>query len=80
MTDREITRFLTRERIFVRRGLQPAAAEALADRLARRDQEHDDRRCCLECAHMRAIDRCAKREAVLPDVLQRCTPFDWQTQ
>ena len=38
--------------LFHDRGLNRAAAIALADRLTVRDQQHDERRVCLECAHM----------------------------
>jgi hypothetical protein len=89
-TDREISRFQTRVVIFTRRGLTAPAAETLADRLARRDQERDDRRCCAECAELQRdgacfaarqgrIPSCSTRHAPVVDILQRCEAFKWQT-
>ncbi|MGK5046844.1 hypothetical protein ACQ4WP_13205 [Janthinobacterium sp. GB4P2] len=74
--------------LFRGRGLNQAAAIALADRLALRDQQHDERRVCLECAHMAGTvnaRRCGQwrqtrmkgpaMPADLVDVLQRCRGF-----
>jgi hypothetical protein len=49
MTGQEISVFNKRENIFRFRGWD--SAEAVADRLVRRDRENDDRVICLECAH-----------------------------
>lgn len=49
MTGQEISIFNKRENLFRFRGWD--SAEALADRLVRRDRENDDRVVCLECAH-----------------------------
>lgn len=54
--------------------LRLADAEALADRLAARDQEGDDRALCVECRHHRPTG-CAVRGAWLPRTLQRCDTF-----
>ncbi|MBG9389331.1 hypothetical protein [Caenimonas aquaedulcis] len=49
-------------------------AEALAERLAARDFEGDDRVLCVECRHCRPR-ACAVRDAWLPRILQRCDTF-----
>ena len=49
-------------------------AEELADRLADRDADLDDRRLCVECRHHRHSG-CAVRGAWFPRVLQRCESF-----
>lgn len=49
MNGQEIAVFNQRENLFRFRGWD--AAEAVADRLVRRDRENDDRVVCLECAH-----------------------------
>lgn len=74
--------------LFRGRGLNQAAAMALAQRLMVRDQQHDERRVCLECAHMAGTAnarRCGQwrqtrmkgpaMPADLVDVLQRCHGF-----
>lgn len=74
--------------LFHDRGLNRAAAIALADRLTVRDQQHDERRVCLECAHMAGTvhaRRCGQWRqtrskgppipAGLVDILQRCAGF-----
>ncbi|WP_425254236.1 hypothetical protein ACPJXG_10905 [Janthinobacterium sp. NFX145] len=74
--------------LFRGRGLNQAAAMALAQRLTVRDQQHDERRVCLECAHMAGTAnarRCGQwrqtrmkgpaMPADLVDVLQRCRGF-----
>ena len=76
--DREITRFQFRLGLLMRRGLPEQKAEALADRLALRDQERDDRRICLECAALLSDVRCKHGHAVLPDVFQRCPSFTFE--
>lgn len=76
--DREISRFTFRTALFKRRGLLESEAELLADRLALRDMERDDRRVCLECKHVRPQLRCIHSHAVLTDVLQRCPDFAFE--
>ncbi|PLY40276.1 hypothetical protein CSZ94_21815 [Janthinobacterium sp. ROICE36] len=73
---------------FIDRGLNQDDAIALAYRLMLRDQQHDERRVCLECMHLSGTAssrRCgqwrltrAKGPAIpadLVDVLQRCRGF-----
>ena len=64
----QIARFLFRVALFSRRGVSEPRAEQLADRLARRDYDRDDRRLCLECGGLQrgssrgngpATSRCA---------------------
>lgn len=77
-----------RATLFRGRGLNQAAAMALAHRLTVRDQLRDERRVCLECAHMAGTAnarRCGQwrqtrmkgpaMPADLVDVLQRCHGF-----
>lgn len=89
-TDREITRYQVREAMFVRRGMSLEVASPLADRLAARDQDHDDRRCCIECRHLQRDGGCfiarqgrlhgtSRRHEPVVDILQRCPGFEWQT-
>ncbi|MFZ4874997.1 hypothetical protein ACL9RI_07925 [Janthinobacterium sp. Mn2066] len=74
--------------LFRGRGLNQAAAITLAHRLTLRDQQCDERRVCLECAHMAgtvSARRCGQwrhtrmkgpaMPADLVDVLQRCRGF-----
>ena len=77
--DKQIARFVFRLGLFMRRGLPEPKAEALADRLAERDHDRDDRRICLECKNLRAPMRCFHQHAVLSDVLQRCPQFAFET-
>jgi hypothetical protein len=56
--DREFARFEFRVGLFKRRGLSTGDAEALADRLARRDYQLDDRRACIECEHIQRNGGC----------------------
>jgi hypothetical protein len=49
MNGQEIDVFNRRNNLFLARGW--GAAEAVADRLVRRDRESDDRVVCLECVH-----------------------------
>jgi len=48
----EIDVFLLRVVLFIDRGAGQAAAEALADKLVKRDRDGDDRRLCVECANL----------------------------
>jgi len=89
-TDKEIARFIKRVGMFKRRGVSTAMAEAMADRLAARDQDRDDRRMCIECAELQRDGGCfaarqgrlhgtAKRHEPVLDLLARCEGFKWQT-
>jgi hypothetical protein len=53
MNGAEIDRFQFRMERFHSAGIASASAERLADRLAHRDRDLDDRALCLECAHLR---------------------------
>lgn len=88
MTGREIDAMVERTSLFTRRGLGALEAELLADKLVTRDREWDDRRLCLECAHLSGgagAMRCARWQqaglgangvpAGLHLVLQRCNGF-----
>ncbi len=50
-TDGDVGRFQDRRARLMRWGWSEQQAEALAERLVRRDHEQDDRRLCLECRH-----------------------------
>ena len=52
MNGAEIDAFTARLARFTGRGLVAHDAERLADKLATRDRESDDRRLCLECVHL----------------------------
>lgn len=52
MTGAEIDSFTARLARFTDKGLTLDDGEALADMLLTRDRESDDRRLCLECAHL----------------------------
>jgi hypothetical protein len=91
MNTAEIDGFSQRTGRFAALGLTQADSEALADRLARRDRDLDDRRVCLECKHLygRGRWRCSNSRqagnvpvqlamataADLVRVLQRCHGF-----
>jgi hypothetical protein len=55
-------------------GLALDRAERIAARLVQRDRDVDDRTLCPECSWARVGD-CAKKDAYLPDTLQRCPQF-----
>lgn len=91
--DRELSRFQFRAGLFARRGFAADRAEHLADRLALRDMQDDDRRMCVECEHLQSDHPrhgrgCfAARQGWLGipkslnpllDTLQRCERFTWQ--
>lgn len=74
--------------VFADRGMNPDDSLVLALRLAQRDQERDDRRVCLECAHLSGGGRswsCSQwrktgmkgppTPADLIDIPQRCAGF-----
>jgi hypothetical protein len=77
-TGKEIGRFLFREGLFRRRGMSAADAERVADRLAGRDQDRDDRRICAECAHFQQSRTCFKQLPTSFIQLIRCEGFAWQ--
>lgn len=52
MTGREIDTFTARLARFTAKGVIHDDAEQLADKLATRDRDLDDRRLCLECSHL----------------------------
>jgi hypothetical protein len=95
MNGREIDTFTARLARFTDKGLTLADAEQQADRLVIRDREGDDRRLCLECAHLHGAGRwrCGNwhraevatqlKDAHLPGVLvqtlQRCPGFGAST-
>lgn len=55
-------------------GLTLERAERIAARLVQRDRDGDDRALCCECRWAR-WNECAKKDAYLPDILQRCPQF-----
>ena len=57
MNAQEIDTFTARLGRFTDKGMSHAEAEALADKLVRRDREADDRRHCVECAHLQSAGR-----------------------
>lgn len=88
MTGREIDVMVERTALFYRRGLTALESELLADTLVNRDRQADDRRLCLECAHLSGragAGRCSQwqqaglGEAALPAglavLMQRCDGF-----
>lgn len=90
ITGREIDALIERTSLFIRRGLPALEAELLADKLTR-DRDWDDRRLCLECAHLSGragAMRCARWQraglgqagipAGLALQLQRCSGFEDQ--
>lgn len=52
MNTAEIDTFTQRATVFNRRAMPSVEAEALAYKLVNRDRDGDDRRLCLECAHL----------------------------
>jgi hypothetical protein len=87
-TDADIARFLERRARLLRWGWAEPEAEALAERLVKRDRGGDERRMCIECRHLagRAAAgwRCGNARtahvardlpAVLVDLPQRCPGF-----
>jgi len=91
MNGREVDTFTARLARFTDRGLSLADAERLTDRLVIRDREGDDRRLCLECAHLQGVGpwRCGNWQAAdvarqglareLVPMLQRCPGFRGST-
>lgn len=87
MNSREIDTFTARLARFTDKGLTLEDGERLADKLVIRDREGDDRRLCLECAHLHGAGcwRCGNARAAdvpaqgvardLVLMLQRCGGF-----
>lgn len=50
--DADCARFVARVGLFMRRGMNATDADDLAERLHLRDVRGDDRRLCIECAHL----------------------------
>lgn len=83
-TDSDIARFLDRRARLLRWGWAADDAEKLADRMVRRDREHDERVSCTDCRHYRP-GRCDNHERALlssPELgrdfatqLQRCAGY-----
>ena len=86
-TDADIAAYLGRRARLVRWGWTEANAERLAERLARRDREQDDRVSCTDCRHYRP-GRCGNHRQAglhgsevgrdLATLLQRCPGFEAQ--
>ena len=84
-TDADVTRFLDRRARLLRWGWAEPEAEALAERLVRRDREADPRVSCADCQHYRP-GRCANHRRAglwsaeigrdLGGMLQRCAGFN----
>lgn len=83
--DAELDACRAREARFLRMG-RTADAEHLAERLALRDRQHDDRRLCLECSWLGERGRCLaaatgripgadRRLEPVQTILQRCGAF-----
>jgi hypothetical protein len=83
-----IGRFVARVSLFLRRGIDAAHADDLAERLHLRDAQGDDRALCVECRHLAGHGssawRCGNADVAgigrdLPDALvtqpQRCPGF-----
>lgn len=89
MNKAEIDTLEARLAQFTDRGVTVDDAECLADRLALRDREHDERAVCLECIHLLRAGRCgnwqragiairawdAQLAGDFVNLLQRCDGF-----
>ena len=53
--DAACARFVARVVLFLRRGVNATAADDAAERAHLADIERDDRRACIECAHLRGV-------------------------
>ena len=82
-------RLQKRVAFFERRGLDFEAAAEIAELLLLRDAERDDRRMCIECAHLQRDGGCfaarqgwihgaARNLTPVQDMLQRCERFELQ--
>ncbi|MDO9357887.1 MAG: hypothetical protein Q7T70_02700 [Polaromonas sp.] len=87
--DPAIVRLGKRIALFKRRGCATERAGELAELLLLRDADRDDRRMCIECAHLQTTGGCfAARQGWIhgtapyltpvKDMLQRCECFEWQ--
>ena len=75
LNDRQIGHMLFRLDLFRRRGFNETDSEALADRLADRDFERDDRRVCAECSNLQERGTCfAAAQGWLPNTARNFTP------
>ena len=83
-TDADISAFIERRARLLRWGWAEPEAEKLAERLVKRDREHDERVSCADCAHYQpgrcSNHRCAGLNAAevgrdLVALLQRCHGF-----
>lgn len=86
--DREFARFAFRVALLRRRRMSETEATQIADRLALRDQERDDRRMCVECENMQQDGGCfaasqgwiaqtTKNHKPVRTLLQRCEAFNF---
>jgi hypothetical protein len=89
LTPKEQTRYDYRVGLFGRRGWTADRARLFAGQLRTRDAERDDRRACIECAHLQRQGTCfqaqqcrftnARRDMTpVQDQLQRCEFFTFQ--
>ncbi|RZI75183.1 MAG: hypothetical protein EOP13_06310 [Pseudomonas sp.] len=87
--DPTVVRLAKRTELFKRRGLEEEQALELAEALRYRDGDFDDRRMCIECAHLQRDGGCfAARQGWIQGaalyltpvqtMLQRCGQFEWQ--
>lgn len=75
LSDAEAETSARRVHLFTDRGMSIEAAGGLADRLALRDQDLDDRRLCLECSYLGTSGRCiAAATGRLPGASARLEP------
>ncbi len=84
MNSAELAEFMTRRARLMRWGWVESAAEALAERLAKRGRDTDDRVSCTDCQHYRP-GRCGNHDLAglqapdlsrdLAGLLQRCPGF-----
>jgi hypothetical protein len=76
LNDRQIGHMQFRLDLFARRGFTVAQAEALADRLAQRDYDRDDRRMCAECSNLQDGGTCfAAAQGWIPNTTRHS---DWR--
>jgi hypothetical protein len=87
--DPSMVRQAGRVQLFQRRGIAEQGAVGLAEVLRRRDTDFDDRRMCIECAHLQRDGGCfAARQgwiqgaavylSPIRTMLQRCERFEPQ--
>lgn len=84
-----VERLTKRINLFKRRGCNTEQAGGMAELLLLRDADMDDRRMCIECAHLQRDGGCfAARQGWIAgastnltpvtNMLQRCERFEWQ--